>query len=56
MLCAVLGFAIYAGYVLIFSPPGAMRTYSRFRRWIEGTVAALFTFAGFGLIRSVMTR
>ena len=55
-ICAALGFLIYAVIALVFSSSGAMRAYTRMRRWIDGTVAVLFTIAGLGLIRSAFTR
>ncbi|WP_422369749.1 LysE family translocator [Hoeflea sp.] len=56
LVCMGLGFANYAGYALIFSLPGFMAGYRRLRRWIDGAVAGLFALAGFGLIRSALTR
>jgi len=41
---------------MAFSLPGFMAGYQRFRRWIEGVVAALFATAGFALIRSALAR
>lgn len=55
-LCMVLGFGNYFGHALAFSMPGFMAAYQRARRWIEGTVAALFALAGFGLLRSALSR
>ena len=52
VLCIALGFGVYACYALLFSTPTAMETYERARRWIDGSVAALFAIAGFGVIRS----
>ncbi|WP_420409111.1 LysE family translocator [Hoeflea sp.] len=56
VICMGLGFANYAGYALTFSLPGFMGGYRRLRRWIDGVVAGLFALAGFGLIRSALTR
>ncbi len=55
-VCAAIGFATYALYSVAFSIRGMMNGYMRFRRAIEGTVAALFAVAGFGLIRSAFAR
>lgn len=55
-VCILLGFAIYVGYALVFSTPGAMDVYRRARRWIDGAVAGLFAVAGLGLIRSAFSR
>jgi threonine efflux protein len=54
--CAAIGFATYALYAVVFSIRGMMIGYMRFRRATEGTVAALFAVAGFGLIRSAFAR
>jgi threonine efflux protein len=56
LICIGLGFVNYAGYALTFSLPGFMAGYRRSRRWIDGVVAGLFALAGFGLIRSALTR
>lgn len=56
LLCVGLGLSIYAGYVIVFSTDRAMQIYSRSRRWIDRTVAALFAVAGLGLIRSAVLR
>jgi threonine efflux protein len=56
LVCMGIGFANYAGYALTFSLPGFMAGYRRLRRWIDGAVAGLFALAGFGLIRSALTR
>lgn len=54
--CVVIGFAIYAGYAAAFSLSAVMRGYARFRRWIDGIVAALFALAGLTLLRSAFFR
>ncbi|MEO1105734.1 MAG: hypothetical protein AAFW98_18720, partial [Pseudomonadota bacterium] len=56
LVCFALGFANYAGYAMAFSLSGFMAGYQRLRRWIDGAVAALFAAAGFGLIRSALSR
>ncbi len=55
-VCIVVGFTNNTLYSLIFSLPGMMRSYQRFRRWILGVSAVLFALAGFGLIRSAFSR
>ena len=55
-LCMVLGCLNYTGYALLFSLRGVMAAYRRLRRWIDGTVAVLFSIAGLGLIRSAFAR
>ncbi|WP_300063415.1 LysE family transporter [uncultured Roseobacter sp.] len=54
--CMVIGFAIYAGYAFAFSVGAVMERYSRCRRWIDGTVAALFALSGLTLLRSALQR
>ena len=56
LLCMALGFLNYAGYAVAFSLSGAMAGYRRMRRWIDGVVAGFFAAAGFGLIRSALSR
>lgn len=55
-VCIVIGFMNNGLYSILFSIGGMMRGYQRFRRKIDGAVAALFTLAGFGLIRSAFSR
>ena len=55
-LCVILGLLNYMGYTLLFSQRGMMAGYNRLKRWIDGTVAALFAVAGFGLLRSAFSR
>ena len=55
-LCSILGLLIYTFYAVLFSIPHAMRLYRRIRRWFEGMVAVLFALAGFGLLRSALTK
>lgn len=40
-LCILVAFMTNAAYALAFSTNGAMKIYSRFRRWIEGLVSGL---------------
>lgn len=54
-ICMASGFLVYVLYSLLFSVAGVMHTYRRFRRWIDGVVAGLFTLAGISLIRSSFT-
>ena len=56
VVCVTLGFLNYAGYAVLFSVPGAMALYRRIGRWVDGAVAGLFAVAGFGLIRSALSR
>ncbi len=56
VICAVIGVANYLVWALVFSLGGVMGAYARMRRGIDGVVAALFGIAGFGLIRSALSR
>ncbi len=56
LVCVVVAFFNNLTYSLIFSLGGMMAAYRRFRRWIDGISAALFSLAGFALIRSAFTR
>ncbi|MBO3761289.1 LysE family translocator [Ciceribacter sp. L1K22] len=48
--CLITGFTVFMGYAMLFSTPGALRTYDAARRYIDGTLAVFFTFAGFKLL------
>ena len=50
-VCMAAGLLVYVLYSILFSVGGIMYAYRRFRRWIDGVVAGLFTLAGIGLIR-----
>ena len=54
--CILIGIANYTGHAVVFSFSGAMSGYQRFRRWIDGVVAGMFAIAGFGLIKSALSR
>lgn len=56
VLCAVIGLLNSMVHAWVFSFPGVTLRYRRARRWIDGTVAALFAGAGFGLIRAGLAR
>ena len=56
VICAAIGFAIYALWALGFSHTRVMALYQRGRRWVQGAVAVLFATAGLGLIRSAVAR
>ena len=53
--CIAMAALVYASYSVVFSLGGAMKTYQRFRRWIDGSVAGFFAVAGVGLVRSAFT-
>jgi threonine/homoserine/homoserine lactone efflux protein len=48
--CLTTGFTVFMGYAWLFSLPGALRAYRSARRYIEGTLAVLFTAAGTRLL------
>ncbi len=56
VMCGLIALLNAMGHVWLFSFPGVMASYRRARRWIDGTVAALFSLAGIGLIRSALAR
>lgn len=49
---SVLSVLIHCVYALAFSTPVMVRVYSKARRWIQGTLGALFAFAGLKLLTS----
>lgn len=53
--CIFAGFLANGLYTYLFSMSGMMDGYQRARRKIQGAVAALFTFAGVGMIRSAFS-
>ncbi|MEL7542997.1 MAG: LysE family translocator [Pseudomonadota bacterium] len=56
LVCMTLGLVNYVAHAMVFSLPRIMETYTRFRRQVEATVAALFALAGLALLRSALTR
>ena len=48
--CLFLGILVFGGYALAFSTQRMIDLYRSFRRWIEGTAALIFGFAGFKLL------
>ncbi|WP_456292993.1 LysE family translocator [Pseudomonas sp. AK106] len=50
--CAVLSVTIFCGYAIVFSTTPMIRAYRRARRWIEGTLAAVYATAGVKLLWS----
>lgn len=51
--CAALGVIVFVGYALLFSTAPMVRAYQRAQRWIEGTLALVFGYAG---VRLLMAR
>lgn len=56
LVCVVVAFLNNLSYSLVFSLGGMMAAYRRARRWIDGASAALFSLAGYALIRSAFSR
>ena len=50
--CAALGVAIFGGYAVLFSTATMARAYARARRWIEGSLACMFSYVGLRLLLS----
>lgn len=50
--CLLLGLLVFGGYALAFSTGTMVAAYRRTRRWIEGTLAVVFGFAGLRLLLS----
>ena len=50
--CAALGVLIFGGYAVLFSTAPMARAYAKARRWIEGTLALCFGYAGLRLLLS----
>ena len=50
--CALLGLTVFVGYALMFSTAIMGRAYQKSRRWIEGTLALVFGYAGLRLLLS----
>lgn len=53
--CVAIAVCVFCGYALAFSTASARRVYQSLRRWFEGTLAALFAYAGFRMIASIGT-
>ncbi|CAH1669274.1 LysE family translocator [Chelatococcus asaccharovorans] len=50
--CTLIGLSVFVGYALAFSTALMGRIYARSRRWIEGTLAMVFGYAGIRLLLS----
>ena len=50
--CLALGVVVFGGYALLFSTAPMVHAYRKARRWIEGTLAVVFGFAGLRLLSS----
>jgi threonine efflux protein len=48
--CAAIGCTVFVGYALLFSTEAMGRAYRKSRRWIEGTLAMVFGYAGIRLL------
>lgn len=49
---SILSLVCHVLYAMAFSTPPMVRIYARSRRWVQGTLGALFTFAGLKLLTS----
>lgn len=50
VLCSLVGLLVYVLYAALFSRPAVMNWRIRFRRWIDGAMAAVFGYAGLHLL------
>lgn len=48
--CAVIGCTVFVGYAVLFSTKAIGRAYAKARRFIEGTLAIVFGYAGLRLL------
>lgn len=48
--CAMIAIVINFGYAVLFSNQHVIQAYRRAKRWIDGTLAVIFTFAGVRLL------
>lgn len=51
-VCISSSLMIFVGYAMVFSTPHALRGYKAARRWIEGTMAIVYSAAGLKLLTS----
>ncbi|MBP1846622.1 threonine/homoserine/homoserine lactone efflux protein [Rhizobium petrolearium] len=51
-VCISSSLMIFIGYAMVFSTPHALRGYKAARRWIEGTMAIVYSAAGLKLLTS----
>jgi threonine/homoserine/homoserine lactone efflux protein len=50
--CAAIGVTVFVGYAMLFSTAAMANGYRKARRWIEGTLAVVFGYAGLRLLLS----
>jgi threonine efflux protein len=50
--CLCLGVLVFCSYAVLFSMPSARRVYLAVRRWLDGSLAVVFGFAGIRLLTS----
>lgn len=50
--CLMIGVSVFTSYAVLFSTDSARRIYVAIRRWLEGTLAVMFSLAGLKLLTS----
>ncbi len=50
--CLCIGLFVFGSYAVLFSLPSARRVYLAIRRWLDGSLALVFGFAGIRLLTS----
>ncbi|AXV16739.1 amino acid transporter [Neorhizobium sp. SOG26] len=51
-MCSTTSLLVFTGYAMLFSTQRALRVYKSARRWIEATMAVVYSLAGFKLLTS----
>jgi threonine/homoserine/homoserine lactone efflux protein len=51
-MCSTTSLLVFTGYAVLFSTQRALRVYKSARRWIEATMAVVYSLAGFKLLTS----
>ncbi len=50
--CMVIGVLVFSSYAVLFSTATARRVYGSIRRWLDGSLAVVFSVAGIKLLTS----
>jgi threonine efflux protein len=50
--CMAIGVCVFSSYAILFSTETARRVYGSIRRWLDGTLAVVFSVAGLKLLTS----